>query len=151
MHGTPAYALTIPGICITDQNLTFINRLTFASQYHAAGHNRSTCTGDLPGGYEIANQGAENTLGYRKLAAEIAAAYVSKNSVPAYELPNLIRSVHGAFAGLASGSLPEATASAVEAEKSPPAQIRKSVRADGIVSFIDGKTYKTLILRLPVA
>jgi predicted transcriptional regulator len=32
----------------------------------------------------------------------------------------------------------------VEVEKPTPAQIRKSVRHDGIVSFIDGKTYKTL-------
>ena len=32
----------------------------------------------------------------------------------------------------------------VEVEKPSPAQIRKSVRHDGIVSFIDGKTYKTL-------
>ena len=31
-----------------------------------------------------------------------------------------------------------------DVEKPSPAQIRKSVRPDGIVSFIDGKTYKTL-------
>ena len=31
-----------------------------------------------------------------------------------------------------------------EIEKPGAAQVRKSVRQDGIVSFIDGKTYKTL-------
>ena len=38
----------------------------------------------------------------------------------------------------------EATDQTAEIEKPTPAQIRKSVQHDGIVSFIDGKTYKTL-------
>ena len=32
----------------------------------------------------------------------------------------------------------------VELEKPTPAQIRKSITHDGLVSFVDGKTYKTL-------
>ncbi|WP_238293356.1 MucR family transcriptional regulator [Methylobacterium longum] len=87
---------------------------------------------------------ADHTLNYSKIAGDIVAAYVSNNSVPVSELPNLIQSVHSAISGLTSGSLPGATASAAEVEKPTPAQIRKSVRDDGIVSFIDGKAYKTL-------
>lgn len=79
-----------------------------------------------------------------ELTGEIVAAYVSNNPVPVAELPNLIRSVHSAISGLSSGNLPDAAASTVEAEGPSAAQIRKSVRPDGIVSFIDGKTYKTL-------
>ncbi|MHB2208382.1 Ros/MucR family transcriptional regulator [Methylobacterium sp. CM6257] len=90
----------------------------------------------------------ENTVGYApafaELAGSIVAAYVSNNSVPVAELPNLIRGVHDAVRGLTSGSAEGATTSATEVEKPSAAQIRKSVRDDGIVSFIDGKTYKTL-------
>jgi len=81
-----------------------------------------------------------------ELTGELVAAYVSNNPVPVAELPALITRVHGAIAGLASGTLTADTGAAVQAgvEKPSAAQIRKSVRPDGIVSFIDGKTYKTL-------
>ncbi len=80
------------------------------------------------------------------ITAELVAAYVSNNPVPVAELPALITRVHGAIAGLVSGTLTADAGAAVQAdvEKPSAAQIRKSVRPDGIVSFIDGKTYKTL-------
>jgi len=78
------------------------------------------------------------------LAGDIVAAYVSNNSVPVSELPNLIRSVHDAIRRLTSGSTPDATIAASDVDKPTPAQIRKSIQQDGIVSFVDGKTYKTL-------
>jgi predicted transcriptional regulator len=82
---------------------------------------------------------------FRELAAgDIVAAYVSNNSVPSSELPNLIRSVHDAVRGLTSGSTVNEIAASDDVEKPNAAQIRKSVHPDGIVSFIDGKTYKTL-------
>lgn len=81
---------------------------------------------------------------FTELAGEIVAAYVSNNSVPVSELPNLIRSVHSAVAGLASGEVPSAAASTEPTEKPTPAEIRRSIRNDGLISFIDGKTYKTL-------
>ncbi|MBN4098564.1 MULTISPECIES: MucR family transcriptional regulator [Methylobacterium] len=83
-----------------------------------------------------------------ELAGDIVAAYVSNNPVPVAELPSLIRSVHSAISGLtsASASVAAAPGAASEAAINKPSasQIRKSVRDDGIVSFIDGKTYKTL-------
>ena len=80
------------------------------------------------------------------VTAELVAAYVSNNPVPAAELPALIARVHGAIAGLVSGTLTAETGTASQPDIDRPsaAQIRKSVRPDGIVSFIDGKTYKTL-------
>ncbi|MGH1587332.1 MucR family transcriptional regulator [Methylobacterium phyllosphaerae] len=81
---------------------------------------------------------------FTELAGALVAAYVSHNPVPAAELPTLINIVHGAISGPAAGGNPDATASAAEVEKPSAAQIRKSVRQDGIVSFIDGKPYKTL-------
>ena len=79
-----------------------------------------------------------------ELAGDIVAAYVSNNPVPVSELPNLIQGVHSAISGLGTGSVLGETGSAADIEKPTPAQIRKSVRDDGIVSFIDGKGYKTL-------
>ncbi|WP_457107124.1 MucR family transcriptional regulator [Methylobacterium sp. P5_C11] len=79
-----------------------------------------------------------------EVSVAIVAAYVSNNPVPASELPTLIRNIHGVVAGLASGATPGTAASAGQVEKPSAAQIRKSVQHDGIVSFIDGKTYKTL-------
>ncbi|KIU30160.1 MucR family transcriptional regulator [Methylobacterium radiotolerans] len=84
-----------------------------------------------------------NTLA--AMTAELVAAYVSNNPVPAADLPALIVRVHGAISGLVAGT-PTAAGAApqVEVEKPSATQIRKSVRHDGIVSFIDGKLYKTL-------
>ena len=77
-----------------------------------------------------------------ELAADIIAAYVSNNSVPVAELPALLGNVHAALNGLASDSSQAATEEQVE--KATPAQIRKSITPDALISFIDGKPYKTL-------
>jgi predicted transcriptional regulator len=86
----------------------------------------------------------EPSLNCAGLAAEIVSAYVANNSLPPAELPALIAKVHQAVSGLTTTGSSSAGAAHVEVEKPTPAQIRKSVRNDGIVSFIDGKTYKTL-------
>ncbi|SEG71376.1 Predicted transcriptional regulator [Methylobacterium sp. 190mf] len=77
------------------------------------------------------------------LAGEIVAAYISNNPVPAPELPKLVRDVHGALVGLISGSGAIPTP-LDEVRKVTTTQIRESIQPDGIVSFIDGKSYKTL-------
>jgi predicted transcriptional regulator len=79
-----------------------------------------------------------------ELAGDIVSAYVSNNSVPVSELPTLLGSVHATLASLASGARIAAAEPAVEVEKPSAAQIRKSITEEGIVSFLDGKTYKTL-------
>ena len=73
-------------------------------------------------------------------ASDIVSAYVSNNSVPISELPGLLAGVHAALTKL---SAPAATVTET-AEKPTPAQIRKSVTPDALISFIDGKPYKTL-------
>jgi predicted transcriptional regulator len=79
-----------------------------------------------------------------ELAAEIIAAYVSRNPIPASELPELIGKVHESIVGLASGASSSNETSEARVERPTSAQIRRSLHDDGIVSFIDGKTYKTL-------
>src|SRR4051794_23006117 len=77
-----------------------------------------------------------------ELAADIVAAYASNNSVPVAELPALISNVHAALNGLASAT--SQAAAAEEVEKATPAQIRKSITPNALISFIDGKPYWTL-------
>ncbi|MCJ2102425.1 MucR family transcriptional regulator [Methylobacterium sp. E-046] len=81
---------------------------------------------------------------FTDLACAIVAAYVSNNPIPAAELPSLIGSVHSAVSGLTSGGASASTGTAKEVEKPSAAQIRKSIRPDGIISFVDGKSYQTL-------
>ena len=92
---------------------------------------------------------AEANAGYTGMVSELVSAYVSNNHVAPADLPALIASVHAAVNGLANST---GTPEAVEpkAEKPTPAQIRKSVTRDAVISFIDGKSYKTLKRHLTV-
>jgi predicted transcriptional regulator len=92
----------------------------------------------------LSEEPQEVSLNFTELAAEIVSAYVSNNPVPPADLPALIARVHQAVSGLATTAGADAAAPGGEVDKPTPAQIRKSVRDDGIVSFIDGKIYKTL-------
>ena len=75
-----------------------------------------------------------------EMTADLVSAFVSNNNVPVSELPALIASVHAALAGLGN----EAAAETAGPEKPTPAQIRKSIAPDALISFEDGKSYKTL-------
>ena len=89
----------------------------------------------------VPEKNPESSIKLVTLVGEIVAAYVAKNSVPPAALPELMASVHAALVNL--DGLPRAeTAPAVE--QPTAAQIRRSVQQDGIVSFIDGRPYKTL-------
>lgn len=74
-----------------------------------------------------------------ELTADIAAAYLSANTVPAAELPSLIQTIHQALAGVTSG----APAPASEPQK-PAVPVKKSITPDYLVSLEDGKKYKSL-------
>ena len=76
------------------------------------------------------------------LVAEIVSAYVSKNSVQRSDLASLISSVHGALTATATAGSGEPAAP--EQVKATPQQIRRSITPDHLVSFEDGKRYKTL-------
>lgn len=74
------------------------------------------------------------------LTANIVAAYVSNNSVRPADLPALLSEVHAAITGLKGAAAPAEP----KVEKATPSQIRKSITPDALISFIDGKPYKTL-------
>ena len=74
-----------------------------------------------------------------ELTADVVAAYVSNNPVPASELSNLISDVHSAL-GRVSGT-PEVP----PAEKQKPAvNPKRSVHEDYIICLEDGKKFKSL-------
>ncbi|MCT8998752.1 MucR family transcriptional regulator [Chelativorans intermedius] len=75
-----------------------------------------------------------------ELTADVVAAYVSNNPVPASELPNLIADVHAAL-----GRVNQATAEPAPAEKPKPAvNPKRSVHDDYIICLEDGKKFKSL-------
>ncbi|MCJ2009444.1 MucR family transcriptional regulator [Methylobacterium sp. J-092] len=74
-----------------------------------------------------------------EMTADLVAAYVSNNRVSLSELPGVIVSVHAALSSLGKEETAEPAV-----EKPTPAQIRKSITPDGMVSFEDGKIYKTM-------
>ena len=82
-------------------------------------------------------------IDFLELAGDVVSAYVSNNRVLAAELPAVIGDVHATLVRLANGSTVSASAHP-KAEMLTPAQIRKSITPDGLISFLDGKPYKTL-------
>lgn len=73
------------------------------------------------------------------LTADIAAAYVSNNTVQAADVPSVIQTIYRALAGVGSA----AAAPAPEPQK-PAVPIKKSITPDFLVSLEDGKKYKSL-------
>ena len=76
------------------------------------------------------------------VAGAIVSAYVANNSLTMSELPSLIGSIHAALNSLANGAAEDTPIKT--STKATPAQIRKSVTPGALISFIDGKGYKTL-------
>ena len=73
-----------------------------------------------------------------KLVTEIVAAYVSKNPVPADELPAFIKSVHATLGGFAEAG------DRGQPVRAPAIAIKKSVTPDYLVCLEDGKKLKML-------
>lgn len=74
-----------------------------------------------------------------ELTAEVVAAYVSKNSVPAADLPSVIADVHAAL-----GNVQNTEKTAVAERPKPAVNPKKSVHDDYIVCLEDGMKFKSL-------
>jgi predicted transcriptional regulator len=77
---------------------------------------------------------------YGRMTAAIVSAYVRHNNVPASELTDLIASAADALISLGACKAPPS----LEARKATSAQIRSSITHEALISFEDGKGYKTL-------
>ncbi|MDE2578737.1 MAG: MucR family transcriptional regulator [Hyphomicrobiales bacterium] len=80
-----------------------------------------------------------NSANFIDLAADIVSAYVSNNSVPASDVPNLIHEIHNALVRVASNAAPIAA----EAPK-PAVPVKKSMTPDYLICLEDGKKFKSL-------
>ena len=98
---------------------------------------------------------SEDNTDLRVLVAEVAAAYFSNSHVNASDIGQVINQIAASLSAAGVPPVEAAPADATPAAATPtaattqpamatPAQIRKSVQRDGIVSFEDGKAYKTL-------
>jgi len=93
-------------------------------------------------------------LDLRKIVADVAAAYFSNNHVTASDIPTVVSQIATSIAAV--GAAPTEAAPAPDAAEAPapakatPAQVRKSITRDALISFEDNKPYKTLRRHLAV-
>jgi len=87
-------------------------------------------------------QTSSDQLNYVGLTADLVSAYVSNNAVRPSDLPELISTIHSTLGALTAGGTGQANEDQVE--KPTAAQIKKSLTHDALISFEDGKPYKTL-------
>ena len=76
---------------------------------------------------------------FLRMTADVVAAYVSNNSLPSAQLPDVIASVYGCLRGL--GKAPgEAMSEALR----PAVPVRKSITPDYLICLEDGRKLKML-------
>lgn len=93
----------------------------------------------------MANEGdAANHIDLLEVTADIVAAYVGGNGVPASSLPDLIASVNAALSGIGSLAKP------AEPELVPAVNPKRSEFPDYIICLEDGKKFKSLKRHLNV-
>lgn len=81
----------------------------------------------------------------RELVADVAAAYFSNTHVPAADIPLVIQQIAASLTAVSGGAAPvQEAAEEPAAPKLTAAQIRKSILPDALISFEDGKSYRTL-------
>ena len=73
-----------------------------------------------------------------RMTTEIVASYLSHNSMPAENVPDLIKSVHATMTGVSGGE------EKAETKLKPAVPVSKSIADDHIVCLEDGKKLKML-------
>src|SRR5665647_1731682 len=102
------------------------------------------------------DQPSEGADDFIHLAAEIAAAYVANNSIPALELPTLLKAIHGSLremsgAGAAAAAAAAAVPAPVAVPLKPSVPINKTVTPDHIICLEDGQSFRSLKRHLGTA
>jgi predicted transcriptional regulator len=81
----------------------------------------------------------QNQPGLVELTARIVSAFVSKNTLSASDLPQLISETHAALSRVTGGVAPPE-----RDEVKPKVPVKRSVMPDHIVCLEDGKKFKSL-------
>jgi predicted transcriptional regulator len=93
---------------------------------------------------DIQEPTVSDDLEIKKIVGEIAAAYFGNSHVTPNEIATVIAQIANSLAAVGAPTPAEAVAPPEEKKKLTPAQIRRSVTPDAIISFEDDKPYKTL-------
>ena len=80
-----------------------------------------------------------NPVSLVELSADIAAAYLSSNTLPAAEVPGLIKAIYDGLQQAATGTTEPAAG-----KPQPAVPVKKSITPDYLVSLEDGQKYKSL-------
>jgi predicted transcriptional regulator len=88
----------------------------------------------------LSESGSSNAKRKLELTSRIVAAYISRNAVPAGELPDLIQQT---FSSL-SGTFPRHPSELAVEEQRPAVPIKQSVTVDFIICLEDGEKFKSL-------
>jgi predicted transcriptional regulator len=87
----------------------------------------------------------------KTLVAEVAAAYFSNSHVATSEIGSVIEQIARSLQAVGeSAQLANSSEEETPVRKLTPAQIRKSVTPDALISFEDGRSYKTLRRHLSI-
>ena len=92
---------------------------------------------------------SESDQALRALVADVAAAYFSSSHVAPSDIPGIIAQIATSLGSVGDGTAPPEAEAASE-PKLTRAQIRKSITPAALISFEDGKPYKTLRRHLSV-
>lgn len=76
--------------------------------------------------------------------AEVAVGYFSRTPTPIEEVPRVIAAIAAGFKDIGDDACEPEVRPASSIRRPTPAQIRKSIAPDGLVSFENGKRYRSL-------
>lgn len=82
---------------------------------------------------------SDKTDRLRELVSDVAAAYFSNTQVSPAQIAGVLDQIAASL-----GAIGQADIANAEDPRPTPVQIRNSIRPDGITSFEDGRSYKTL-------
>lgn len=91
---------------------------------------------------------ADNEPDLVVLTAEVAAAYFDNNTIEPDKIGSVIAAIHTALKAISDGVTEEPVEE--ETPKLSRAEIRKSINPDYLVSFVDGRHFKTLKRHLAI-
>jgi len=81
----------------------------------------------------------------RELVSDVAAAYFSNSHVSPSEIPTVVAQIASSLSAVVlTEGAPVTVASAPAIDRPSAAQIKASVKYDGLLSFEDGRVYKSL-------
>jgi predicted transcriptional regulator len=88
----------------------------------------------------------ESSGNLRDLVAEVAAAYFANSHVGVGEIGTVIERIAAGLSGVGSApaEAPPGESAAPAPSRATPAQIRRSLTSAALISFEDGRPYKTL-------